>query len=409
MTNKKSIIIFVTLIIFVFFASLVISKNLENRVTENKKPTSKKNVELDNEFAIKFIKMVDRGRQENYLISPYSVEIALNMLKDGANGESAKQIEKLLNNKVVNILNYKNNVNTANGLFVKDVYKDSISNEYVKKLKNNYSADVLYDSFTTPLKINDWVNEKTKKMIPELIEEIDNNFVLALVNALAIDVEWEEAFECKRTSEEKFYIDDTTINVAMMHKNDSSGKYFETDNAKGIILSYKNTGKNEGLELIAILPNDINTYVESFDKNELDAIDKYKENKDEKIALSIPKFTYDYELKDFKEILIQMGVKDVFDGSKADLSKMFKNNNDFYVSKAIHKTHIELDEKGTKAAAATGFIVSKNAVSEPNKELVFDKPFLYLIRDKKTKEILFFGKLYEPNKWEGSECNEEND
>ncbi len=409
MTNKKSIIIFVTLIIFVFFASLVISKNLENRVTENKKPTSKKNVELDNEFAIKFIKMVDRGRQENYLISPYSVEIALNMLKDGANGESAKQIEKLLNNKVVNILNYKNNVNTANGLFVKDVYKDSISNEYVKKLKNNYSADVLYDSFTTPLKINDWVNEKTKKMIPELIKEIDNNFVLALVNALAIDVEWEEAFECKRTSEEKFYIDDTTINVAMMHKNDSSGKYFETDNAKGIILSYKNTGKNEGLELIAILPNDINTYVESFDKNELDAIDKYKENKDEKIALSIPKFTYDYELKDFKEILIQMGVKDVFDGSKADLSKMFKNNNDFYVSKAIHKTHIELDEKGTKAAAATGFIVSKNAVSEPNKELVFDKPFLYLIRDKKTKEILFFGKLYEPNKWEGSECNEEND
>ena len=81
-------------------------------------------------------------------------------------------------------------------------------------------------------------------------------------------------------------------------------------------------------------------------------------------------------------------------------------NNDYYVSQAIHKTYIELDEKGTKAAAASGFVISKNAAEEEEiTHIEFNKPFAYIIRDKKSNEILFFGMMYEPNKWEGSNCD----
>jgi len=105
------------------------------------------------------------------------------------------------------------------------------------------------------------------------------------------------------------------------------------------------------------------------------------------------------------KILQNMGVRDVFNPGAANLSAMFKKDNDFYVSEAIHKTYIELDEKGTKAAASTAFVISKNAAVEDYVSIRFDKPFVYIIRDKKTKEILFFGKVLEPNKWEGNKCN----
>ena len=78
-------------------------------------------------------------------------------------------------------------------------------------------------------------------------------------------------------------------------------------------------------------------------------------------------------------------------------------NGSAYVSQVVHKTYIEVDEKGTKAAASTGIIVEKNAIVEAH-SVVFDKPFAYIIIDQKTKEILFFGVVHEPNIWHGETC-----
>ena len=399
MKKKKTVIIIIAMLVIIFITSLVISKNNENTI--RKRNISK----VDYKFTLNFIKEVDKNRKDNYLVSPYSVEIALNMLRDGTSGDSKKQIEDALGNRVINNLSVNKNIKIANGLFVKDLYKKDISNKYVKGLKNDYSADVIYDEFKTPKVINDWVNNKTDKMIPVLLDQVDSNFVLAIVNALAINEEWENSFECEKTIKDTFTKKDgSTIKVAMMNGT-NNGTYFETDNAKGVVLPYKSKKEKEGLEFIAILPNDIDSYINNLNEKELKAIDSYKGNSESELRIALPKFSYEYDLQDFMKVLQSMGIKDVFNPGAANLSAMFKKDNDFYVSEAIHKTHIELDEKGTKAAASTAFVISKNDAAGDYVSIRFDKPFVYIIRDKKTKEILFFGKVLEPNKWEGNKCN----
>ena len=399
MKKKKTVIIIIAMLVIIFITSLVISKNNENTI--RKRNISK----VDYKFTLNFIKEVDKNRKDNYLVSPYSVEIALNMLRDGTSGNSKKQIEDALGNRVINNLSVNKNIKIANGLFVKDLYKKDISNKYVKGLKNDYSADVIYDEFKTPKVINDWVNNKTDKMIPVLLDQVDSNFVLAIVNALAINEEWENSFKCEKTIKDTFTKKDgSTIKVAMMNGT-NNGTYFETDNAKGVVLAYKSKNDKEGLEFIAILPNDIDSYINNLNEKELTAIDSYKGNSESELRIAIPKFSYEYDLQDFMKVLQNMGVRDVFNPGAANLSAMFKKDNDFYVSEAIHKTYIELDEKGTKAAASTAVVISKNDAAGDYVSIRFDKPFVYIIRDKKTKEILFFGKVLEPNKWEGNKCN----
>ena len=117
-------------------------------------------------------------------------------------------------------------------------------------------------------------------------------------------------------------------------------------------------------------------------------------------------------MTDFKEILISLGIKDAFDKDLADFTNIMPRNEEIrnlYVGEAIHKTHIDLNEKGTKAAAVTYFGMYKSSGIAKEKEkvsIVFNKPFIYMIIDHKTDELLFFGTVYEPNKWQGKTCKE---
>ena len=390
---KNRIIWIVSIIIILLLGIFVIRNNIDDDLDSINK------IE-DHSFELQLIKEVEN--EENVLISPYSIKIALNMLKEGTNGDSLKQINRVIGNNDINIIR-NDSVGMANGVFIKDKYRKEVSNKYIKLLKNDYKADVVFDSFQGPDRINNWVNDKTKKMIPKLMDSIDGDFVLALVNALSVDVKWADPFKCVNTQKEVFYKDDgTQINVAMMHK-DSNGIYFETDDAKGVILPYK-AKKGKQLEMIAILPNEnLKSYIELFNDEELRKIDDYKESN--RVSLYFPKFSYEYDWKSFKESLQNMGIKDVFDSGKADLSRMFDGASDYYVSKAIHKTYIDLDEEGTKAAATTGFVISKNAAEAEDKIIItFNKPFIYIIRDKDSNEFLFYGIVNHPNKWEGKSC-----
>ena len=102
-----------------------------------------------------------------------------------------------------------------------------------------------------------------------------------------------------------------------------------------------------------------------------------------------------------------MGINDAFDKEKADFKKMI--DQDVFVSTAIHKTKIELNESGTKAAAVTyfGMFASAAIIDNDYEEVnvVFNKPFVYMIREKNTGEILFFGEVFEPNEWKGNTCS----
>ena len=423
MIKNKVVVIFpiIAIIIVILLTIQTIKRN--NKVENN----NDNEQDIKQDFNIKLIKEVNKTNKTNYLISPYSIEIALNMLKVGAKGNTLKEIENLIGNRKINNLTIKNRVSVANAAFIKNEYKKYILDSYIKNLKNNYNSELLYDEFKTPKVINDWVNNKTNGMIDKILDNIDNRFVLGLANALAIDVEWNTPFECTRTTNEKFTKKDgKSYEVEMMHKEleDNDNKYLKNDTATGVIIPYKSYNLKNGeevfengntLEFIGILPNyNIDSYIDNLTDDELhNLLSSAKIANDSlSINLSLPRFKYDYEIEDFIDVLKNLGINETFDKEKANFSNIIpKNIESLYVGEAIHKTHIDFNEKGTKAAAITYFGMFKNTMMPKEKETInieFNKPFIYIIRDKETKEMLFFGTVYEPNEWNGSTCSENN-
>ncbi len=377
-----------------------------------------------NDFNSKIIREVNKNEESNYLISPYSIEIALNMLRDGANGETKKQIDNLIEERQINDVTIKNRINVANAAFIKNNYKPNVTKTYYQSLKDKYNADILYDEFQTPKVMNDWVNKKTSGMIDKITDSLSSDFVMGIANAVAIDVEWKNSFKCEETYAEDFTkADKSKYSASMMHNEYTKYdkvKYFESEYEKGIIIPYQNYDEEgeevfEGgnnLEFVGIIPKtEAKDYVSNINDETFRGIDNnLKElSENEKVHLSLPMFKYDYSISNFIKTLNNLGITNVFSPEAADLSNMIKSDNEkFYVSQAIHKTHIDLNEEGTKAAAVTAFIIDKSSamIEQEEKiiEIKFDKPFAYIIRDTKTKEILFFGVVYEPAKWEGSTC-----
>lgn len=433
--NIKFIIAGIVLILLfgaIGIYELVIKENKPNNndnpiVEKEDKPNIENNDEKDNinvnEFNYKIIREVNNNYNSNYMISPMSIAYALSILKDGAKNNTKSQLSILLNNyKLDNTYSIKDRIGIANTLFIRESNKKYIDENYITKIQKNYNSDLLIDEFKTPKVINDWISEKTFNMINNTIDKLSSDFTLGIANAIAIDVEWKNKFECNITTEKEFtLIDGKKMNTPMMRSsNDVS--YIESDKAKGIIKDYKIYDKNTGeavseenkdtvaLEYIAILPNDnIHEYINNFDNNEFNKLlnSKKKSNENLDIIYSIPRYTYDFNYDKFVSSLKTLGLKDMFNPNVSDFSNMLsetakKDKIRLYVSEAIHKSHIEFSENGTKASAVTVIIMDKNAAMINDKEIInieFNKPFLYIIKEKNSNKIWFFGTVYSPDKW----------
>ena len=432
---KNKIIIFIACILVgasaVFGVYRLVKENDKKKEPEAKEPVV--NTNKSGNYNVDLIKAVHATQHGNYLVSPYSIEIALQMLGDGAKGESKAQIENLIGDRDIPTFTAEKRISVANAAFIREQYKTYVNDSYYKNLKG-YNADIVYDAYITPTKINDWVNEHTYGMIPQILEQIDPAFILGIANAVAIDVEWQQSFKCELTSGQQFtQINGAIMSTQMMHQEyvPTAVKYFETSYASGIVIPYKAYTKDgkisydekdeaTQLEFVGILPNtDVDDYISKLSKEELDIDDNIVKVEEDFVALSLPRFSYSFDFKEFKETLVKLGVKDVFSPDNADLTGIISRENmkkmdtdNIYVGEAVHKTYIDLNENGTKAAAVTYFGVYENTAigEEPEhtyKVIEFDKPFAYMIRDSKTKEILFFGVVKDPKLWEGPTCENE--
>lgn len=394
---------------YFYESKIPITEEPQEPIINNNNPITEETIN----YYIKLIKEINKNENKNYLISPYSIEMALSMLRDGAEGETKKQITDLIGNRELNYFNSKKKINVANALFVNKKYKDNVLDSYYNIVKDKYKSDIIYDKFEGPKAVNDWVNKKTNKMIPSLLDDLDETDLLVLVNALAIDLKWEYSFSCNNTNKAIFFREDGSwYKVAMMRENyeKENVKYFKDDKSEGVIIPYKTYDDNDNrLEFVGILPvSNINSYIDNLTAERLESIDKIVQEIPEgnTLTVAIPKFQYDYEIEKFIDALQSLGIKNAFD--EADLSKML--NISSHVSQVVHKTHIEVKEQGTKATAASGVVITKDASSEQEERQItirFEKPFVYMIRDQKTKEILFFGVVYEPDEWNGKTCENE--
>ena len=392
-------------------SDIPIINEISNQTTENEISNTIEQIVVENmedSFSFEFLKM--ENDKTNMIYSPLSIKYALNMLSEGANGNTKAQIENLI--VKLNLTKYKNIdkvLSLANGIYIRDTYAKNIKENFKNTLIDRYNAEVKHDSFIDAKNVNSWIEKKTFGILKDTVKDEvvqDLDCVMLLINALAIDMEWANEFDTNDTYGNEFNLENgDNIIATTMNKETKSDKvsYYNENNITALTMDLKEYEDTQ-LEFMAIMPDkNLDEYIKTVTVKQIDDIrEKLTKASDTKkgIDISIPKFNFDYELK-LKEDLQKMGIVDAFESGIADFSNM--SEQDLYVEEAIHKADIKFSEEGIRAAAVTVFAIDAvGAIVEEEQPIKvnIDKPFMFLIRDKETGEIWFTGTVYEPNLWD---------
>lgn len=379
-----------------------------------------------NQFAFEMYGELE-GR-ENLFFSPYSICTAFSMLNLGAGSDTKAELEAVLgiadfdiwNAAMQSYLNktysYDTYVTTANSMWLQEDKKwaENMEADFIKPAAEYYSAAVEELNFRERsgeaiARMNSWAEENTDGMIPRVIDHIDPNTVMVLMNAVYFDGKWEIPFLEDDTRKGTFHGTDGDVTTDMMYLWHEEYAYVEMYGLKGVAIPYMNSGIVMKvflpLEEEIYLPEDSSiNYAHGADVedifDDLSAEEKQKlldsldEADNEELArLALPKFTMEYEVENLVKILQDMGIEAAFK-TDADLDRIAE---DVYVSQALHKAKIEVDENGTRAAAVTVIVTNDGAAPmEQPKEFVADRPFIYVIQDTETGIILFMGRMNDP-------------
>ncbi|MBR1598882.1 MAG: serpin family protein [Lachnospiraceae bacterium] len=355
--------------------------------------------------------MDGESADKNVLISPVSILYAFGMAENGAKGATRSQLEAVVNggvksselNKVLaatrrQMIKDKNvSWNIANSVWYRKRKDVKVKKAFLKKVKAYYGAEVYRAPFNagTVKDVNAWVKKNTKKMIPKIIKKIDSTDVMYLINAMAFEGEWATQFTDKQVLKEQDFtnIDGSISKVTMLTGGES--RYFELNGAYGFKKNYKG-GKYSfvGIDV----PEGVTTsdYVKQLSEDGSAFVSALGNMKSAIVTVKFPEYKLDYDVE-MSGALKKLGAVDAFDGDKADLYNMFEKDkgSNYYFSAVYHKTHIEVDKKGTKAAAATAIVVSKTtSVVTDNLakiEITLDHPFVYAIVDNTTNIPVFVG------------------
>lgn len=344
------------------------------------------------------------GMGDNILVSPLSVLSALAMTANGAAGETLKQMETTMGMPVPELSAWlsdyrealpradKYKLNMANGIWFTEDKRFTVEPDFLKTNEKLFGAGVYRAPFddSTLREINGWVKENTDGMIEQILDEIPADAVMYLVNALAFDAEWREIYHDYQVREGEFTCEDGRAQKAdMMYSTENA--YLEDEYAKGF-LKYYADGK---YAFAALLPEEgmaLQDYLSTLDGAKLRGI--LDNPKRAQVDAAIPKYESEYSIE-MSEVLQSMGMTDAFDFGAADFSGLGHSEaGNLYISRVLHKTYIAVDEKGTKAGAATAVEMrdESTAIEEPVVVTVhLDRPFLYMIIDCEQNVPVFIG------------------
>ncbi len=368
--------------------------------TENAKNIVKEN----NKFAFDFFKEIANSEtKSNYMVSPVSLSLALGMAYNGANCETKIAFDQVLNYNMslleVNQFN-KNLINKlssnadgsileiANSIWIKDDFP--VKKEFINLNKDYYFAKVQNLDFNNPTAvetINNWVSNKTHEKIPKIIDQINSRDRLFLINALYFNANWKYRFDVKNTQSNPFYKSETeTVQVEMMTIKEKVN-YFKNALFSSIILPYE----KDKFSMVILLPNKNKSTKDIIVNLSAENWESWLNNfNPEEITVTIPKFKLEYKNK-LNDELINMGLSVAFTDT-ADFSKI--SDIPLLISSVLQKTFIDVNEKGTEAAAATSIGIGTTSIGL--KSFYANKPFIYVIRENITGSICFIGRVGEP-------------
>lgn len=350
------------------------------------------------------------NENESLFFSPYSISMALSMLANAAEGETKEEILSMLGITDLEVWNQqikcfieskqsdKTILNTANSIWISNNLNiaEMADEKFFKPVGEYYHSQAFSIDFVlerTIKDVNEWVSDKTNRMIDNIINELNESTAMLLVNAVYFEGEWNKKFTANSTRERIFHGTAGDQTVDMMNQYDDYYRYIDDGSIKGISMPYGD-GK---IAMNILLPSDeedknIHELFMSLDDSEKGALFN-KLNHSEKVLLKrlqLPKFEFDYEVTGLDDILKESGMISAFNEIEADFDNV---NIDLYVSMVLHKAKIEVDEEGSRAAAATVVKLNDSAaiLPESNIEFIVDKPFIFTIQDIESGIILFMG------------------
>lgn len=354
-------------------------------------------------FAFKLFGTTQKENQ-NTLVSPLSVMLALAMTANGADTQTKTEMEAVLGGGMpLESLNeylytYVRNLPSdddcklriANSIWFRDEQERlTVERDFLQKNADYYNAAAYkspFDSETVD-DINNWVETNTDGMIDEIIGKIDERAVLYLINALAFDARWQTAYTKASVRDGTFTAADGSKQaVKMMASNES--RYIDDGKATGFIKDYKDAKYS----FVALLPNEgvpVDDYIASLTgEGFLSAV---KNAQSASVSAQLPKFSYEDETT-MNDALASLGMPAAFDSGAADFSRLGKSAaGNIFIGEVLHKTYISVDELGTKAGAVTKVAMNDMGALMDVRTVKLDRPFVYAIIDNAANLPVFIG------------------
>jgi len=358
----------------------------------------------------------------NLFFSPYSISSALAMTYAGARGDTAAEMAetlhfnscepeihaamKALQDRFNSIPNEAGSLDVANRLWLDK--REKLTPDYSALVEKNYEAGVETVDFFNAykivrLEINDWVAQKTRDKIKDLLKEdnVTPATKLILVNAIYFNSAWLLPFDKADTREEPFHTDRGVQKIVPMMSRIGRFLYGENPEMQWLKIPYK----IPDFSMLILLPkeNGLFTQVEELEKKlTVDTLASWIDGmKPSRVALRMPKFK-DERRYPLADVLKKLGMKLAFTND-ADFSGMVEkptvDGYSLHIDYVIHQSFIELDEERTEAAAATVVgMVRATGMMEPEPIIEFnaDRPFIYCLTDDQTGTVLFMGRMAQP-------------
>ena len=355
------------------------------------------------DFSLELLRASMEEDSENVMISPLSVLMALEMTRSGASGETLAQMDEVLYGGLLGADGKQGTqlfsalctgkeplamadsiwLRTGDGYFTPD-------DAFLQEAAEDYGAEIYGAPFdqSTVSDINRWVERGTDGMVRDILDEIPDEAVMYLVNAVAFDGEWQHPYESYQVWERTFYsADGSESEVDMMYGTES--RYLSGEGVQGFCKYYK-----DGYSFVALLPDEgitLEEYLSGLDGAAF--LQTIREWDDTMVETGLPKFEGETS-RELSNALKNMGMPMAFDEYAADFSRMgnVADGSNLYIGRVLHKTYIRVDELGTKAGAATVVEMDAGgAAIMDSKTVILDHPFLYAVVEDETGLPVFVG------------------
>lgn len=334
------------------------------------------------------------GADENVVTSPYSAAVCLSMLAEGAGGETRAEFDSALGGIMFKAEDLGSNdtvvVKSANSIWIDDNF--SIRNSYVNLLQKDFDAFITTQRFSDPATvkaINNWCLEHTEGKIGDMIDRLSPGMVMVLVNALYFNAPWADAFDPELTSEDVFYGKSKSGKVYMMHRT-GQYNYAQVSGAQIIQLPYEG-GRYSMFVALPPAGSDLDKLIPHITEGAFNSALEMMSPK--RVKLSLPKFKVETFML-LNKALQNMGIRTAFTPA-ADFRGIAEMG-PLVLDQVKQKCYVEVAEKGTEAAAVTVAQIRLTSVRvnpEDMAVMTVDRPFVFMIADGYTGNILFAGKI----------------